>query len=119
MWAKLDDGLFNHPKILHAAGVIKGRHAAGVALGAFAAGVLYASDKLTDGFIPQHMVDTWAYGDATVVKALVEAGLWEVCPGGFWIHDWLDWNPSAEEVKAKRKADADRKKSRRGVRTES
>ena len=33
-----------------------------------------------------------------IVPRLVDAGLWEEVPGGFRIHDFLDYNPSKVEV---------------------
>jgi len=38
------------------------------------------------------------------VAELVKIGLWEDHPDGYFIHDWLDYNPPAERVLAKRAA---------------
>ena len=37
-----------------------------------------------------------------VAEALVAAGLWESVPGGYRIHDFHDYNPTAADAKAYR-----------------
>ena len=38
----------------------------------------------------------------TLPKRLVDAGLWEVVEGGWYIRSWLRWNLSLEEQEARR-----------------
>src|SRR5205085_10199860 len=53
-----------------------------------------------------------------IVKELVARGVWTTEPTtGYLIHDYLDWNPSRDEVLAKRAKDSARKKG--GVQTDS
>lgn len=95
-WLKLDDGFADHPKI------------DGLSDGAFrlhVAGMLYAARHLTDGAIPARAVPRLMPGyDVTLVAELVDAGLWHHEGDGYEVHDFLEWNPSADEAKAKRKA---------------
>lgn len=93
-WVKLDDGFTDHPKI------------AALSAGAFrlhVAGMCYSGRTLSDGFIPagreRMLIDGFR---RLLLKELVGAGLWDVEDGGHRLHDFLDYNPSAEHVKAER-----------------
>lgn len=96
-WFKIDDGFHNHPKILAA-----GNTAAGLwcRLGA------YAAQHSTNGFVP--LLTSRNYGSDRILSKLVACGLLERVPGGYMIHDYLDWNPSREQVQASRRAAAAR-----------
>ena len=107
-WARLDDRFHDHPKIVGLP------HAA---VGVYALGLSYAASQLTDGVLPKRVVAGWR--DATAVRKLVDAGLWESAPGGYRIHDYLDWNPSRDQVIADRAKAAERKRKRGDVRPES
>jgi hypothetical protein len=104
-WVKLDDGFTDHPKM------------DGLSHGAFrlhVAGLCHAGRTLTDGFVssswaPRLMADF----EPRYVDDLVAAGLWDVAPGGWAIHDYLAYNPSATEVKAEREKAAKRMRQRR------
>lgn len=110
-WAKLDDGFLTHPKALAA-----GKD--GRAL--FIAGLIYAARELTDGRIARSALPLVAAaadvrGPSTALR-LCEVGLWEDHPDGGWvIHDYHDYNPTAEAELAKRKvrSDAGRKGGQR------
>lgn len=121
VWLKLDDGFASHPKVL-AAGAIP-------ALIQVRA-ICYASQHRTDGFIPSSAVmlllsgleelgvDLGRAGELATfgcqaneldwAPKMVESGLWEVRPGGYYVHDYLDWNLSKSEyesfINKKRKA---------------
>ena len=100
-WAKLDDTLHGHPKAAKA-----GLEAMGLHLLALA----HCSAYLTDGHVAPEFVEGKAARRSTVLTArLVEARLWEVNGDGWVIHDYLDYNPSREQVLAKREAEARRK----------
>ncbi len=100
-WAKLDDGFTDHPKIIDA-GPLAGW--------LFVCGLTYSARLLTDGFVPQGQVRKLADVDNAMDLAsrLVEVGLWERTDGGFRIHDYLEYNPSAAQVKDERKAAQER-----------
>ena len=91
-WVKLDDGFFRHDKA-RAAGKD------GRAL--FVASLAYAASRRSDGFIADtHLGVVAAEAEVrpTVAKMLVQVGLWEVVDGGYRVHDYLDYQPSAEQV---------------------
>jgi hypothetical protein len=95
-WIRLDDQFVDHPKIV------------GLSDSAFRlyiGGISYASRQLTDGILKRAVIKTLV-GIRYPVKAareLVNAGLWEVCDDGWRIHDYLDYQPSAAEIKEKRR----------------
>ena len=120
VWAKIDDAILDNPKIARV-GVY------GFAL--HVAAVTWCCRNLTDGFIPsarvtalltlekvmfdvanplalvgepESMAGDTGLSALTIAEALVDAGLWDRAPGGFQLHDFLEYNPSREEVLAKR-----------------
>lgn len=104
-WAKIDDDAPSHPKFVKAGSI--------AAFGFWTAGNCYCNKRLTDGFIAREALLLIS----PVVKpaearrlaaALVEAGLWEVVDGGWRVHDFHHYNPTAADVKAERQASADR-----------
>jgi len=86
------------------------------------AALCYCNEHLTDGFIPRAAAatlldfsglgmrmwnnDTFGAGEdaawGLVVDDLLAAGVWEEDPGGYRLHDFLDYQPSAAEVRALR-----------------
>lgn len=99
-WAKLDDVFHNHPKVLKAGNEAIGMHARALS---------YCACYLTDGFVPDEFVKR----RHRLARRLCVAGLWARVEGGYKIHDYLDFNPSAEKVRAQRELDQVRKDSRR------
>jgi hypothetical protein len=102
MWLRLDDHFATHPKVV------------GLTDRAFRCHVnamVYAAEHLTDGAIP----DFYVKADRKSAAELEAARLWERNGKGWVIHDWLDWNPSAESVQKRRAEDRERKRRyRRG-----
>lgn len=112
MWCRLDDDLLDHHKIF-AAGELIGKNGGAVALGFYTAGLLWSCKHLTDGELPIAVVKSFRHADnpLSVADALVKSGLWEKNgTSSYWVHDYKDFNPSAAEVKRKRKADRLRKR---------
>jgi hypothetical protein len=100
-WGKLDDSLDNHPKA---------RRAGLEALGLWTRSIAHAAGYLTDGHIDVGWLEERAGRQSKKLgDLLVVSGLWEPNSDGFLIHDYLDYNPSREEVLAKRAADSKRK----------
>ena len=128
-WVKIDDHFDEHPKIAQAGPL---------AVAVWLAGLAYCNRNLTDGFIPwskaQGLV-SWQFLGAEsddprgrkrytvaltcghvgedvetpfVVDCLLDAGLWEEVDGGYLVHDYLDYQPSKEQVLAERHATKDR-----------
>lgn len=94
-WAKIDDGFFDHPKVL-----VAGEDAANL----YVRGLVWCCKHLTDGAIPREALRTLTgRRDAAALAAkLVASGLWEAREGGWAVHDFLDHNPTSAEVKARR-----------------
>ena len=100
-WIKLDDQFTDHPKVI-AAGPL--------ASWMYVCGLTYAGRYLTDGFIPAGQVRKLADVDnaSELAARLVEVGLWEPAEDGYIIHDYHDYNPRADKVRAERAANAKR-----------
>ena len=109
-WVRLDDGFYDHGKV-ELAGPL------GLAL--WVSGLAWCNRNLSDGFIPRGRARTlldfeglafvrgMSGEDVTadlVIDSLLEAGLWERDDArlGFVVHDYLDYQPSADEVLGKR-----------------
>lgn len=96
-WARIDDQFPDHPKVVQAGPL-------GLAMAV--AGICYASQYLTDGFIPRAKVRRLIDVDNAleIADTLVKVGLWEEIADGYQIHDYLEYNPSAEDVRETREA---------------
>lgn len=72
----------------------------------------YCAAHLTDGFVP---VSAKLWGELGSNRRqtcpLVSAGLWAEVEGGYMIHDYLEWNASAAQIKDKRRRDRERKRN--------
>lgn len=108
-WVKLTDDFYDHPKFYEAGPL-------GLAL--WTVGLAWCNRNLTDGFIPRAKARTLLDFDGMaavtpgqlmrigedvdaeyVIGILLDCGLWEDAPGGYAIHDYLDYQPSAAEVR--------------------
>ena len=98
-WAKLDDGMPTHPKVM-AAGPM--------AFALDVAAICYSNKHLTDGFIATHALPAVLPGMSAPKRhadKLVEVGRWDQVDGGWKIHDFHDFQPTADhqrEVSRKR-----------------
>ena len=109
----LDDRLPTHPKILKCAEDL-GPPGPARAFYLYVQAIEYARTNLTDGFIPTEWVDiSGGYRSAEVARALVRRRLFVKVRGGFRVHDFHDWNPDSQTVKARRARDAARKRADR------
>jgi len=88
-WFKVDDGLAFHAKVVLAGNA---------AMGLWVRAGSWVAQQLTDGYIPDQIVTT--LGTRAQAKALENAGLWIREGNGYRFHGWLDYNPTAEEVRA-------------------
>lgn len=88
-WFKIDDNFFLHPKVIAAGNS---------AVGLFVRAGAWSSNHLTDGFVPHSIA--LMFGSFDDVDNLLAADLWAKVDGGYQIPDFLDYNPSAESVKA-------------------
>lgn len=107
-WARFDDQYPDHPKIVDVGPL-------GMAL--HTAATCYCARYLTDGFVPAAMMARLinldginivnngisnAVTNAMLTDELTRAGLFDETTGGFFVHDYLDYNPPAAQVKAER-----------------
>jgi len=115
-WFKVDDKFHSHSKVRK----VLADDPAALALWVVAGS--WSSDNSTDGFVPDHQL-TWLFpaGADELARKLVAARLWRRVRGGHQFHDFSDWNPLAEEVKAKKekRAEAGRKGGRRSAEVRS
>jgi hypothetical protein len=97
MWLRLDDRFATHPKVVKAGPM---------ALALQIRAICYASQNLTDGFLPLELLPMLTY-DLPAPKEgdwpinMVQFGLWEFAQDGYRIHDYLQWNVSQKEYKDK------------------
>lgn len=101
-WFRVDDSFHSHAKALTAGNA---------ALGLWVRCGSYCAQHLTDGFVPRRVV--LLYGTAQLAAKLVEAGLWRAVEGGWSMHDYGDYNPTAERIRAERRAAAQRQRHAR------
>lgn len=98
-WAKLDDKFHSHPSTW-----IVGLEGNGL----FARAISYCADQLTDGFVPE----AWVYAQVPattksrdshgLICKLTDAGLWERVEDGWFIGEYLSYNPSRDDEMARR-----------------
>lgn len=97
-WAKVDDRLQFHPKLMRV----------GLAgTGLFVKGLSACAAFGTDGFIEEAWVRAQVERpgeDPTLPDKLVKAGLWKRVKGGYTVPDFLDYNPSQQQFKARKEA---------------
>lgn len=93
-WIRMDDGFAEHPKVLKVSDRAFRLH-----VGA----LCYCARRLTDGHLPAEVIRTLLQVGATKAAAeLVEVGLWHLDNGGYKVNDYLDFNPSKNEVEERR-----------------
>lgn len=97
-WVKIDDGFADHPKMARVGPL-------GMALQV--AALCYCNRYLTDGFIPKAVATRLISFDdlarpEDVISSLVSAQVWEEVEGGYLVHDYLEYQPSREQVLAER-----------------
>lgn len=100
-WVKLDDRFPSHRKIA----LLSDR-----AFRLHVSAMCWCAENLTDGRISERELAlvTRIRGVKATAKQLEEAGLWDRTEDGWEIHDYLDYNPSREQVLAERKRNAER-----------
>src|SRR5262245_14644743 len=107
VWARIDDTMKDHPKIVAAgplAELIQYR------------ALQYCNRYLTDGFVPYAAVAALLVGLEAFAPhedwpaTMVRAKLWKPRRGGYFVHDFLDYNRSKADVLAERN-----RKSKGGV----
>jgi len=69
----------------------------------YVVGLCYSAKYLTDGYVP-----ATAVRPGKGLAQLLERGLWAARDGGYYIHDWADYNLPADRVRQFRKTEAER-----------
>lgn len=115
-WVRLEGKFFRHAKI---AGLPAGPRFL------YIAALCYCGDNETDGFVPLTVlpllaVDACQRQWRDIPATLCAVGLWTACEGGYRVHDYLDYNPSREQLRAGRdrtaaRVSAWRERQRNGV----
>jgi len=98
----LDARLISHPK-MQRAGELLGEFGIARAFTLFAVSIGYAREYLTDGKVPDTFVKNYPGDPKAKLVARVlsdrRVKLWHRTKGGYQIHDYLDWNRQAADVK--------------------
>jgi hypothetical protein len=103
-WARFDDRYPSNRKI---------RKLSHEAFRLDVSGICWCNENLTDGFIPDvdlPFVCSEIRNPKKVAKELEDKQRWERLPGGWLIHDYFDYQPRAEQIRAARKAKTDRQR---------
>jgi hypothetical protein len=101
-WFKVDDGLPASRKVLS---IPRAKRCQ--AMGLWALAGAWCSGELTDGRLPGYMVAELG-GTKALARVLIEAGLWVESGSDYVFHDWDEYQPTSEDVKLKRKKNAER-----------
>jgi hypothetical protein len=100
-WVKLDDRFPSHRKVA----LLSDR-----AFRLHVSAICWCAENLTDGRIGDRELALVAKirGVKATAQQLADAGVWDRTDDGWEIHDYLDYNPSREQVIAERKKNAER-----------
>jgi hypothetical protein len=111
MWVRIDDAFPEHQKVFLAADSLTPSGYERV-LSVIVQGICYSNRNLTDGFLPTAVVSRFQGSKPLhVAEVLVDARLLERVEGGYQIHDFNHYQPTAQAVKEKREKDRIRKES--------
>lgn len=95
-WVRIDDDFFNHRKVLDLSLAAKT---------VFIAALCHCNSQLTDGFIStgaaRSIVGSLGAPQKTI-KELVDVGMWHKRADGFDVHDYLHYQPPAQQILAER-----------------
>lgn len=97
-WFKVDDHFHTSRKVKS---IPPRQRFAAVGLWAIAGS--WCSQELTDGHVPDYMIQEWG-ATAKVTAALVDSGLWRRVRDGFEFCSWSEYNPTKSRVEAERAA---------------
>ena len=103
-WARFDDGFPGHRKV---------RRLTDGAYRLHTTAICHCAHDLTDGLVtPEDIEDMPSIRQAEKrIIELIRRDLWSVVPDGWMIHDYLDYNPSREQVMAERESARERKET--------
>jgi len=95
-WFKVDDKLHSAPKLLSIP-----RKYRLAALGLWTISGSWSADQLTDGKVPDYMVEEWG-GTKTLVEWLVKSGLWVKVDDASQFKNWGEYQPTRADIEAER-----------------
>ena len=101
-WFRVEDSFHGHPKVTDAGNA---------AVGLWVRCGTYSAQWLTDGFVTIKIAK--GYGNRREVEQLLASRLWVPADDGYLMPDFLDYNPSAQQVKLERKRAAERQRRKR------
>jgi len=102
-WGRLDDSLYDHPKLAR----LEAEHRL-TGVGLWAVTISWCNRYLTDGEVPARQIVRLG-GTPELADELVAVGLFDQIDGGYLVHDFLDFNDSKHDVLERRKKEAARK----------
>lgn len=115
MWVKVDDRFPEHQKVVRAAAHL-GSNGIGRVLAVWLEAMCYCGRNLTDGFLPDIIAKSLKADrrpmDVLHVMSMDDVRLMHRVDHGFQFHDYDDYQPSAADIKAKRKKDLARKRGK-------
>lgn len=106
-WARLDDSFYDHPKVLRVWGKCP------AALGLHTRAMSWCAKHEQDGHLPTAIVASISPVQSDrdeQIETLIGEGMWHENGDGYVIHDYLDYNPSRDQITEKRKRDRERKR---------
>ena len=103
-WFKVDDKLHSAPKLLSIP-----RKFRLAALGLWTISGSWSASQLTDGKVPDYMIEEWG-GTKTLVDWLVKAELWQKVDDASQFKNWGEYQPTKAEI------ESDREKNREKLR---
>lgn len=109
-WFKVDDGFHSSRKVLSIP-----KRARFAAVGLWSIAGSWSADQLTDGVVPDYMLEVWGAPPAAP-ESLVQAGLWERESTGYVFRNWHEYQPSKQDVDAERAASRERMRDLRARR---
>lgn len=95
-WFKVDDKLHTSRKLLS----IPRRYRLS-ALGLWTLAGSWSADQLTDGKVPDYMVEEWG-GTKVLVDWLVKSDLWQEIPDGTQFKNWAEYQPTKATIEGER-----------------
>lgn len=107
-WARLDDSFYDHPKVLR----LWSRCPAAIALHVRA--MSWCAKHEQDGRLPKEVVEAISPVQSDrdeQIAALTDEGAWHKTEEDFVIHDFLDYNPSRQEIGDRKERDRERKRN--------
>ena len=107
-WFRLEDSFHQHPKVVQAGNA---------ATGLWIRCATHSAQYLTDGAVSEEVAHT--YGKSREIDKLLTVGLWIRNGNGFLIPDYLEYNPSAAEVRKERAEARERQRIAREKKTRS